>query len=157
MKKIAAFVFALSFAAGAWAVEPQEMLKDPTLETRARDVSKIMRCVVCQKETIDESNADIARDMRVLIRARILAGDSNDQVIAFLVNRYGDYILLRPRFIPGNFVLWLGPFGILLLGAGVVVARLRNRASPAPAPLTPQEQADLAALTDRDRTGDITP
>ena len=105
------------------AVEPSEMLKDPALEARAREVSKHLRCVVCQNETIDESDADIAKDMRLLLRTRILAGDSNEQVIQFLVSRYGDYVLLKPRFTARTYLLWFGPFIVLPLGAFVVYDR----------------------------------
>ena len=86
-------------ATAAVAVEPSEMLKDPALEARAREVSKHLRCVQCQNETIDESNAEIARDMRLLVRERITAGDSNQQILDYMVSRYGDYVLLKPRFM----------------------------------------------------------
>lgn len=145
MKILIAFFFALVLSGAALAVEPNEMLKDPVLEARAREVSKMLRCVVCQNETIDESDADIAKDMRQLLRARILAGDSNKEVIDFLVGRYGDYVLLRPRFMPSTYVLWVGPAIILLLGAWAVARRLRTTASPA-SPLTPEEQSALEAL-----------
>ncbi len=151
--KIIALVLALAFAGGAYAVEPHEMLKDPVLEARARDVSKHLRCVVCQNETIDESNADIARDMRVLLRARILAGDTNEQVVAFMVSRYGDYVLLKPRFMPITYLLWFGPFIVLALGAFVVFRRLKGtRAAAGPAPLTPEEKAALEELAPGERT-----
>lgn len=140
-------------ATAAAAVEPHEMLKDPALETRARAVSKMLRCVVCQNETIDESNADIAKDMRLLLRARILAGDSNEEVIAFLVSRYGDYVLLKPRFTAATLALWLGPFAVLALG-GLVVARRLRAPGAAAAPLTDEEAAALDTLT---QPGDRTP
>lgn len=143
--------FALLMTGSAFAVEPHEMLKDPALEARARDVSKHLRCVVCQNETIDESNAEIARDMRVLLRTRILAGDSNEQVIAFLVSRYGDYVLLKPRFMPITFALWFGPFIVLGLGAVVVYRRLRGTPAAGPAPLTPEEKAALEELAPGER------
>lgn len=152
--KIFALLFALfAFGSTAQAVEPHEMLKDPVLESRARDVSKHLRCVVCQNETIDDSNADIARDMRVLLRARILAGDTNEQVIAFMVSRYGDYVLLKPRFAPITYLLWFGPFIVLALGAIVVFRRLRGtQAAGGPSPLTPEEQAALEELAPGERT-----
>ena len=142
----------LVLSGAAYAVEPHEMLKDPALESRARDVSKHLRCVVCQNETIDESNADIARDMRVLLRARILAGDSNEQVVAFMVSRYGDYVLLKPRFTANTLLLWLGPFVLLGIGALVVYRRLRRAPATAPAPLTPEEEAALQELAPGERS-----
>lgn len=150
--RVLAFLFAvLLFAGSACAVEPHEMLQDPALEARAREVSKALRCVVCQNETIDESNAEIARDMRLLVRARILAGDTNEQVISFLVSRYGDYILLRPRLQPSTLVLWFGPLLVLVLGGVVVARRLRPAKAQRPATLTAEEKDTLAALT---REGD---
>lgn len=150
--RILAFLFALLLAGAVQAVEPQEMLKDPVLEARAREVSKQLRCVVCQNETIDESNADIARDMRLLLRTRILAGDSNEDVVAFLVSRYGDYVLLKPRFTTRTYALWFGPFIVLMIGAFVVYRRLRGTPIAAPAPLTPEEKAALEELAPGERT-----
>ncbi len=150
--RIFVLLFALLFAGAVHAVEPSEMLKDPALEARAREVSKHLRCVVCQNETIDESNADIAKDMRVLLRTRILAGDSNEQVIQFLVSRYGDYVLLKPRFMASTYLLWFGPFILLLLGAGVVYRRLRGTPVAGPAPLSPEEKAALEELAPGERT-----
>ena len=154
MKTLIILFVSLLMAGAAGAVEPHEMLKDPALEARAREVSKSLRCVVCQNETIDESSADIARDMRLLVRVRILAGDTNEQVHAFLVSRYGDYILLMPRFRAGTAVLWLGPLAILVFGAWVVARRLRARTVHTPDSLTPQEEETLRALA---RDGDRTP
>lgn len=147
-----ALLFALIFAGAVQAVEPHEMLKDPALEARAREVSKQLRCVVCQNETIDESSADIARDMRLLLRARILAGDSNVEVISFLESRYGDYVLLKPRFNTRTYALWFGPFVVLLLGAFIVYRRLRGTPASGPAPLTPEEKAALEELAPGERT-----
>ncbi|MCC6913773.1 MAG: cytochrome c-type biogenesis protein CcmH [Rhodospirillaceae bacterium] len=150
--RIFVLLFALFFAGAVHAVEPSEMLKDPVLEARAREVSKHLRCVVCQNETIDESNADIAKDMRLLLRTRILAGDSNDQVIQFLVSRYGDYVLLKPRFMASTYLLWFGPFIVLLLGAFVVYRRLKGTPVAGPAPLSPEEKAALEELAPGERT-----
>jgi cytochrome c-type biogenesis protein CcmH len=147
-----ALVFAPVLAGAAYAVEPSEMLKDPVLEARAREVSRHLRCVVCQNETIDESDADIAKDMRLLLRTRILAGDSNEQVIQFLVGRYGDYVLLKPRFTARTYLLWFGPFIVLLIGAVVVYRRLRGTPVAGPAPLTPEEKAALEELAPGERT-----
>jgi cytochrome c-type biogenesis protein CcmH len=149
--RIISLLLALFFATAAFAVEPQEMLKDPALEARARDVSQHLRCVVCQNETIDESGSEIARDMRVLLRARILAGDSNEQVIAFLVSRYGDYVLLKPRFTTRTIVLWFGPFILLGIGALAVYRKLRAAPAAAPVPLTPEEEAILQELAPGER------
>ena len=136
---------ALLISAPAFAVQPYEMLKDPEQETRAREVSKQLRCVVCQNENIDDSNAEIAHDMRLLVRERITAGDSNDQIVSYMVSRYGDYVRLMPRFTPTTFVLWLGPLVLLLGGGLIVVARLRQPTAGT-APLSDDEQLALAAL-----------
>ena len=126
MKRLVLLAAALCLSGAAYAVEPAEMLKDPALEARARDVSKELRCVVCQNETIDESHAEIAHDMRMLVRERITAGDSNQQIIDYMVSRYGDYVRLSPRFMTSTLILWIGPFVILLIGGFVVAARLRQ-------------------------------
>jgi len=140
-------LFVLLFASAALAVEPKEMLADPALEARARAIGSQLACVVCQGETIDESNAEIAGDMRVLVRQRIMQGESNDQIMAYMVSRYGDYVRLNPRFIPRTYLLWIGPFVILLIGAFVVARRLRRgRIDDAAEPLTPDEEAALAAM-----------
>lgn len=135
----------------AFAVEPAEMLKDLALEARARVVSKQLRCVQCQNETIDESNAEIARDMRLLVRERITAGDSNDAIMAYMTSRYGDYVRLQPRFMPATYLLWFGPVMVLLLGAWAAMRRLSRRGE-SPAALTAEEQAELAAANDGDRS-----
>ncbi|MBF0129238.1 MAG: cytochrome c-type biogenesis protein CcmH [Alphaproteobacteria bacterium] len=141
------FLAALVLASAAPAVEPREMLSDPALEARAREVSLELRCVVCQNQSIDDSNAELAHDMRVLVRKRIAAGDSNPQVIQYLVDRYGDFVTLKPPFKASTLVLWFGP--LLLLAAAVFAARtfFRRRAdSPAPPPLSDEERARLDAL-----------
>jgi cytochrome c-type biogenesis protein CcmH len=141
----ALLAFALLWST-AHAVEPGEMLADPALEARAREVSQSLRCVVCQNETIDESHAELAHDMRVLVRERITAGDSNQQVIAYMQNRYGDFVLLKPRFTGATFLLWCGPLLVLIAGIFAVRGRVRTT-STAPAPLTPDEERTVAALT----------
>jgi cytochrome c-type biogenesis protein CcmH len=128
----------------AHAVEPKEMLADPALEARARAVSKALRCVVCQNETIDESNAELAHDMRLMVRARIAAGDTNKQVLDYMVDRYGDFVLLKPRFTGETILLWLGPLLVLVLGAVALLRTLKRRAPSAP--LTAEESAALARL-----------
>ena len=147
MKHLSILLAALCIAGGALAVEPKEMLKDPALEARARDISKQLRCVQCQNESIDESNAQIAKDMRILVRDRITAGDSNRQIVDYMVSRYGDYVLLKPRFTASTLTLWLGPIVILILGGVIVSTRLR-RSDPQPiAPLSPEEEMQLTELT----------
>ncbi len=137
-------------AAPAGAVEPDEILDDPVLEARARALSQEIRCLVCQNEPIDSSNADLARDLRILIRERMVAGDSDDQVKAFLVARFGDYVLFDPPMKLTTYALWFGPVLFLLLGGfGVFLffARAR-RASNTPVPLSPEERARLERLLD---------
>jgi cytochrome c-type biogenesis protein CcmH len=132
----------------AAAVEPKEMLADPTLEARARDISRGLRCVVCQNESIDESDADLAHDLRVLVRERLVAGDSDKQVVQFIVDRYGDFVLLRPPVKPETYLLWASP-AILLLFAGAIIALYlrRHRGSSAVSqPLSAEEQARVDAL-----------
>ena len=146
MKPIIVIV-ALLLAGAAFAVEPSEMLKDPALEARARAVSKQLRCVQCQNETIDESNAEIARDMRILVREHITAGESNDDIMAYMTSRYGDYVRLQPRFMPSTYLLWFGPAAVLLLGLWVAVRRLGQRYEP-PTQLSEEEQAELARASD---------
>ncbi|MBT3238767.1 MAG: cytochrome c-type biogenesis protein CcmH [Rhodospirillaceae bacterium] len=121
-------LLAMMLALPAHAVEPSEMLKDPALEARAREASKNLRCVVCQNQSIDESNAELARDMRVLVRERILAGDSNADVIDYMVSRYGDYVLLDPPFKTTTYVLWFG--APLIVGIGILVAVVFYRRRP---------------------------
>lgn len=139
---IASLLATLSLGA-ALAVEPSEMLKDPVLEARAREVSKELRCVQCQNESIDESNAQIARDMRLLVRERIVAGDSNDAIMAYMTSRYGDYVRLQPRLMPRTYLLWFGPLVVLLLGVWAVTRRLSAR-DATPKALTVEESLELA-------------
>ncbi len=119
--RLASAIFALALLAEpAFAVEPDERLDDPALEERARILSQELRCVVCQNQSIDDSSAPLARDLRLIIRKRLTAGDSDDEVIAFVVNRYGDFVLLKPPFQGETYLLWFGPLLILLGGGGVV-------------------------------------
>lgn len=137
----------LLLALPAHAVEPKEQLKDPQLEARAREISRQLRCVVCQNESIDSSNADIARDLRLAVRTRLQAGDSDDQVIAWVRQRYGDFVLLQPPLNAATWPLWFGP-PLLLLVAGTLLVLRARRAQPAidPAPLTDDERKRLALL-----------
>jgi cytochrome c-type biogenesis protein CcmH len=146
-------LIALFASSPLWAVEPNEMLKDPVLEARARTLSRELRCMVCQNESIDDSQAPLAHDLRVLVRERIEAGDSDTQVLDFLVARYGEFVLLRPRLSWHTAALWGMPPAVLLIGiiALVVVGR-RRRAEPAPAEaanLTPAEETRLSELLHR--------
>ncbi|MDD1526823.1 cytochrome C biogenesis protein CcmH [Bradyrhizobium sp. WBOS7] len=152
MRRImAAFALLMLMALpAAHAVQPDEIMSDPAKEARARELSRELRCMVCQNQSIDDSDAPLARDLRLLVRERIGAGDSNSQVLDFLVARYGEFVLLKPRFERQNALLWLlGP--LLLIGGGVALwLQIRRRAHggadvPAP-PLTADEKAKLAAL-----------
>jgi cytochrome c-type biogenesis protein CcmH len=138
--------------APAYAVQPGEMLKDSALEARARKLSQELRCVVCQNQSIDDSNAPLAQDLRLLVRERLSAGDTDEQVLAFIVARYGEFVLLRPRFKPETLLLWLAP--MLLLGWAALIllrARWRMPASSPAAPLTLEERRRLDDLLGRDR------
>ena len=132
----------------AVAVTPAERLPDPALEARARVLSQELRCLVCQNETIDESNADLAHDLRVLVRERLVAGDSDRQVLDYLVKRYGDYVLLKPPVKPETYALWFGAPALLALGGiGLVLAQRRRRSAADPAaPLSAEEEARLQRL-----------
>ena len=133
----------------AWAVQPDEVLDDPVLEERARELSKGLRCLVCRNESIDDSNADLARDLRLLVRERLVAGDTDDEAIAFIVDRYGEYVLLKPQSGGSNLLLWLaGPVMLLLAGVtGVVYLRRRSAATaPAEAGLSDAEEARLKEI-----------
>jgi cytochrome c-type biogenesis protein CcmH len=131
----------------ARAVQPDEIMTDRRLEARARALSAQLRCLVCQNESIDESHADLARDLRVLVRERLQAGDSDDQIRAFLVRRYGDFILLKPPFKLETWLLWGAPFLILLAGGGIIFVARRRQKSLAPATsLSEAERATLEAM-----------
>ena len=144
----AAAVLLASAVTPSLAVEPDEILDDPALEQRARDLSAEIRCVVCQNESIDSSNAEIAREVRLLVRERLVAGDSDQQVLDYLVARYGDFVLLRPPMKPETYLLWFGPLVVLLLGIAAIFVYFRGqRAAPAlPPPLSEEEEARLARL-----------
>jgi len=129
------------------------MLADPRLEARAREVGRELRCLVCRNQSIDDSDADLAHDLRVLVRERIMAGDGNDQVVAFVRARYGDFVLLRPPFAIGTALLWGGPLLVLVIG-GIAIRRFyRGQAgTPPPPPLSAEERRQLAAaLADGER------
>ncbi len=156
MRKLIAILAVLLFAAfaapAAHAVQPDEIMSDPAKEARARDLSRELRCMVCQNQSIDDSDAPLARDLRLLVRERIATGDSDSQVIDFLVARYGEFVLLKPRFTPHTVLLWLLP-PLALIGGGVALwhySRRRTSAGavsdPALLHLTEEEEASLERL-----------
>ena len=140
---LAVLVMVFAFAAPAFAVNPDEQLSDPALEERARDISQGIRCLVCQNENIDDSNADLARDLRLLVRERLSEGDSDDQVRQFLVDRYGEFVLLQPRFAWHTLILWLATPLVFLVGLAVL---WRNAKRPANLPGTKLDEAEEQAL-----------
>jgi cytochrome c-type biogenesis protein CcmH len=145
----AALVLATVLAAPAMAVQPDEVLPDPRLETRARTISEGLRCLVCQNQSIDDSDAPLARDLRLLVRDRLKAGDSDADVEKYVVQRYGEFVLLRPVVAPHTMLLWFGP--ALVLAAGILGLAFTRRRRPDPAlPLSPAEQARLHALAGRE-------
>jgi cytochrome c-type biogenesis protein CcmH len=148
-------VFMILLPLSAQAVEPDEMLADPVLEERARVISKDLRCVVCQNQDIDSSNAGVARDLRLLVRERLLEGDSNNQVMAYIQARYGDYVLLKPPFKPSTYALWGTPIALtliaLLFGLNIVLRGRRKSALPE---LTEAEERQVAKFIDNEKSGD---
>ena len=148
---IGALLLLMLLAPAAHAVEPGERLADPALEARARALSEELRCMVCQNETIDESSAPLAHDLRVLLRQRIAAGDSDAQAVKFITDRYGDFVLLKPPVEPATYILWFGPIAVLLLAAGGATIYLRRRKAAAPAaPLSAAEERRVERLLEED-------
>lgn len=143
-------VAALLYAAPALAVLPSEQLSDPALEARARAISQELRCVVCQNQSIDDSDAPLAADLRVIVREQLRLGKTDEEAKAYLVSRYGSYVLLRPPLRPDTWLLWLGPFAALGLGALGVFAYLRSRKGGEPVALTVDEELRLDALIEQD-------
>ncbi|PZX42259.1 cytochrome c-type biogenesis protein CcmH [Roseinatronobacter thiooxidans] len=142
---------ALALASPSWAVQPDEILDDPVLESRARDISAGLRCLVCRNESIDESNAELARDMRLLVRERLVEGDSNTEVMSFIVERYGEYVLLRPTTDGANIILWVAApvlFLISILSAGLYLRRRENAPEPSKGGLSAEEEKRLKELLD---------
>ncbi|MBB5519319.1 cytochrome c-type biogenesis protein [Amphiplicatus metriothermophilus] len=137
---------ALVLAAPAAGVEPDEILDDPALESRARALEETLRCVVCQSQSLAESNAPLAKDMRLILRERLVAGDTDEEVVAYLVDRYGEYVLLKPRVKPATLALWAAPFLALLAGAAAAFLYVRRRKPAPPAPLKPEEEEAVRAL-----------
>jgi cytochrome c-type biogenesis protein CcmH len=155
--KLIVVVLTLAAPVRAFAVQPDEVLADAALEARARVLSKELRCMVCQNQSIDDSDAPLARDLRILVRERLQAGDSDQRVIDFLVARYGEFVLLKPRFSLHTALLWLGPAAILLIGAVglfMVARRYQTQARsglaiPTEAKLTPAEEARVSEILQR--------
>jgi len=152
LKRILAGAFALLVvmmgSSAAYAVQPDEIMSDPVNESRARDLSRELRCMVCQNQSIDDSEAPLARDLRLLVRERIAAGDSDAQVIDFLVERYGEFVLLKPRLNPHTLLLWLLP-PLALAGGGLALwvhGRRRAKSAMAQDQLTAEEEARLEQL-----------
>ena len=145
-----AFLIWLVMAGGAFAVQPNEVLDDPVLEERAREISKGLRCPVCRNESIDESNAGVSGDLRVLVRERLVAGDSDAEVIDYVVDRYGEYVLLNPPATGSNLILWVAGPVLFLAALGISGAYLtRRRAAPVPEALSEDEEARLSELLDK--------
>ena len=152
MRRLASLLFILLLFTGPGplsAVEPNETLSDPVLEARARALSKNIRCLVCQNQSIDDSNASLAKDLRVIVRERLVAGDTDTAILDYLVARYGQFVLLKPRKTMATFALWYGPWLILAFGAlGAAVFLMRRRDMARAAPLDAEEQTRIAALID---------
>ncbi len=145
---LAVLVLLATFLPGH-AVNPDEVLDDPALEARARVLSAELRCLVCQNQSIDASDAPLAKDLRVLLRERLKAGDSDSEVMKFLVDRYGEFILLRPSFGGHTLILWLLPFGLLILGAGVIFLRRgRREVAQSESALSDEDQSRLKQILD---------
>ena len=152
MKRFANFVFAAVLSASpVLAVLPSEQLADPKLEARARTISQELRCVVCQNQTIDDSDATLAHDLRLIVRERLRAGDTDEQVKAYVVHRYGAYVLLRPPLEPATVLLWFGPPIVLIAGIAGSWIYLRRRRQTRQAILTKDEEMALARILAEDR------
>ena len=148
MRLLLALLTAVMMASPALAVLPDEILADAGLEARARAISTTLRCLVCQNESIDDSNADLAREIRLIVRERLVAGDTDEQVVQYLVDRYGEFVLLHPVFAPHTLILWTAaPIMLLIGGIAVVIGARRKRAAiPDDAALTADEQQALDEL-----------
>jgi cytochrome c-type biogenesis protein CcmH len=146
MRAILALVVVLLLSVPALAVRPDEMLADPGLEARARAISTGLRCLVCQNQSIDDSDADLARDLRLLVRERLTAGDSDDQVRQFLVARYGEYVLLNPVMAPHTLLLWIAAPVVLVIGGVVVFVGARRKRAAGQAALTADEARAIEEL-----------
>ncbi|APG90410.1 cytochrome c-type biogenesis protein [Sinorhizobium americanum] len=147
IRVLVALFLCIVSVAPAFAVNPDEVLADPALEARARAISAKLRCMVCQNQSIDDSNAELAKDLRLLVRERLENGDSDEAVIAYVVSRYGEFVLLKPRFEAKTLVLWGMPVVLLVLGTVTLVVAARRRGRrPAGAPLSKDEKEELDKL-----------
>lgn len=146
MRWLVGFVMSLMLVLPAVAVQPDEVLPDPALEGRARAISAELRCLVCQNESIDDSNAMLARDLRILVRERLKNGDTDAQVLDFVVARYGEFVRLRPVFGPHTLLLWFAPLAILMVGALVMLRSVMKAGGGRAEPLTAEEKARLDAV-----------
>jgi cytochrome c-type biogenesis protein CcmH len=146
MRSILAALAMLVLAAPVFAVNPDEVLSDPGLEARARSISAGLRCLVCQNESIDDSNADLAREIRVIVRERLVAGDSDDEVFRYLVERYGEYVLLRPVLAAHTVLLWGAAPLVLIVGGILLIASARRKRVTTVEPLDAEEQRMLDEL-----------
>ncbi len=153
MRSLLLLALLLSFASPAQAVEPDEKLPDPALEARARALTAELRCVVCQNQSVDDSDAPLAKDIRVLVRERIQAGDTDQQVIDYVVARYGRFVLLKPPLSGDTVLLWFGPGVFLVLGLGLAYVYMRrlNRGPDAPKPLSAAEEDAVKRLIEEPR------
>jgi cytochrome c-type biogenesis protein CcmH len=152
MRFVLALIVAFVFSGSAFAVQPGEVLKDPALEKRAREISAGLRCLVCQNQSIDDSDAQLAKDLRLLVRERLVAGDTNDQVENFLVQRYGEFVLLKPTFGTHTLLLWLTPALVSVLGGIGAYAAMRRRPQAPAAALDDGEREALETLLKRDQS-----
>ena len=147
MRTLFALVLLLAMAVPGYAVNPDEMLTDPALEARARVISEGLRCLVCQNQSIDDSDADLAHELRVIVRERLTAGDTDQQVIDYVVARYGEFVLLNPVVAPHTILLWVAPPLVLIGGAVAIFVGLRRRKRPISEPVTADEQRALDELS----------
>ncbi len=153
MIRAALIALLIALAMPAFAVTPAEELDDPALETRARAISAELRCLVCQNQSIDSSDAELARDLRVLVRERLQAGDTDDEVFSYVTDRYGAFVLLRPPVGASTYILWGAPFVVLVIAALLAAVYLRRRTATPTAPLTSDERAELDAYLNERRDG----
>ncbi len=153
MRLIFAALIGLVVSTGAWALDPNEMFDDADKERRARDIGRSLRCVVCQNQSIFDSNAGIAHDLRMLVRERMDAGDSDDEIVSYIAARYGDYVLLKPPVGRHTIILWIAPVVFVVAGLGIVFAyRRRKDAAGAAIALSPDERMAARQILDGDRT-----
>lgn len=157
MRTFIAMIFMILTVIPAGAVNPDEVLDDPALEARAREISTNLRCMVCQNQSIDDSDATLARDLRILVRERLVAGDTNEEVTQFLVDRYGEFVLLEPRVNARTWALWAAPPILVLIGIWLIVRRNRRPAMGEPVGLTRQEQRAVEKLLNQDKPRNNTP